>query len=232
MPTPDETAFPPSPPTDIPARSLFASCPPEEEREAHASRAQSHDENEDTTAGAERAQLEGHAIAQEPTPEPETHTTPTEGSSQPQSQGKERAVTDPVARPNPPSPVASPDTTAETDMHAQSSSSTNPPVTFPPQYLDFAPNKDRVSHVNMISSASLTHLRQLLPSTTSSFLRPGSKFKGTQQSDRQIYDVQVEIKDVDMAESSLCGYLRIQGLLGCPATITASDANLTLTRPH
>jgi hypothetical protein len=26
-----------------------------------------------------------------------------------------------------------------------------------------------------------------------------------------VYDVQVEIKDVDMAESSLCGYLRIQG---------------------
>ena len=51
---------------------------------------------------------------------------------------------------------------------------------------------------------------QLLP-TTSSFLRPGSKFRGTQQSDRQVYDVQVEIKDVDMAESFLCGYLRIQG---------------------
>lgn len=88
-------------------------------------------------------------------------------------------------------------------MHAQSSSSTNPPVTFPPQYLDFAPNKDR-----------------LLPSTTSSFLRPGSKFKGTQQSDRQIYDVQVEIKDVDMAESSLCGYLRIQGLTDDHPTLT------------
>lgn len=55
---------------------------------------------------------------------------------------------------------------------------------------------------------------QLLPSTTSSFLRPGSKFVGTQQSDRQVYDVQVEIKDVNMAESFLCGYLRIQGGLG------------------
>jgi hypothetical protein len=52
---------------------------------------------------------------------------------------------------------------------------------------------------------------QILPNFSSSFLRPGSKFKGTQQSDRQVYDVQVEIKDVDMAESSLCGYLRIQG---------------------
>ena len=61
------------------------------------------------------------------------------------------------------------------------------------------------------AEALLTIASQLLPNSTSSFLRPGSKFKGTQQSDRQVYDVQVEIKDVDMAESSLCGYLRIQG---------------------
>lgn len=53
---------------------------------------------------------------------------------------------------------------------------------------------------------------QLLPNYTSSFLRPGSRFTGTQQSDRQVYNVDVEIKHVDMAESYLCGYLRIQGL--------------------
>ncbi|GAB7366053.1 hypothetical protein MBLNU230_g7622t1 [Neophaeotheca triangularis] len=57
-------------------------------------------------------------------------------------------------------------------------------------------------------------------STTSSFLRPGSKFHGTQQSDRQVYDVQVEIKDVNMAESFLCGYLRIQGLTDNHPTLT------------
>lgn len=53
---------------------------------------------------------------------------------------------------------------------------------------------------------------QLLPSSPSSRLRPGSKFRGTQQSERQVYDVQVEIKHVDMRESFLCGYLRIQGM--------------------
>ena len=53
---------------------------------------------------------------------------------------------------------------------------------------------------------------KLLPNYTSSFLRPGSRFTGTQQSDRQVYNVDVEIKHVDMAESYLCGYLRIQGL--------------------
>ena len=52
---------------------------------------------------------------------------------------------------------------------------------------------------------------QISPTSSSSFLRPGSKFVGTQQSDRQVYNVQVEIKYVDMEESFLCGYLRIQG---------------------
>lgn len=52
---------------------------------------------------------------------------------------------------------------------------------------------------------------QLIPSSPSSFLRAGSRFHGTQQSERQVYDVQVEIKHVDMRESFLCGYLRIQG---------------------
>ena len=42
-------------------------------------------------------------------------------------------------------------------------------------------------------------------------MHSGSKFVGTQQSDRQTYNVDVEIKHVDMAESYLCGYLRIQG---------------------
>ncbi|KAB8074046.1 vacuolar import and degradation protein [Aspergillus leporis] len=61
---------------------------------------------------------------------------------------------------------------------------------------------------------------RLLPNYTSSFLRPGSKFTGTQQSDRQIYNVDVEIKHVDMVESYLCGYLRIQGLTEDHPTLT------------
>ncbi|KAF9890283.1 hypothetical protein FE257_006197 [Aspergillus nanangensis] len=61
---------------------------------------------------------------------------------------------------------------------------------------------------------------RLLPNYTSSFLRPGSKFTGTQQSDRQVYNVDVEIKHVDMVESYLCGYLRIQGLTEDHPTLT------------
>ncbi|RKF74761.1 Glucose-induced degradation protein 4-like protein [Golovinomyces cichoracearum] len=61
---------------------------------------------------------------------------------------------------------------------------------------------------------------RLIPSSSSCFLRPGSRFNGTQQSERQVYDVQVEIKHVDMRESFLCGYLRIQGLTEDHPTLT------------
>ncbi|KAI0509304.1 vacuolar import and degradation protein-domain-containing protein [Xylaria bambusicola] len=44
---------------------------------------------------------------------------------------------------------------------------------------------------------------RILPMAPSSYLRAGSKFHGTQQSERQIYDVQVEIKYVDLRESFL-----------------------------
>ncbi|KAL2871999.1 GID4/VID24 family protein [Aspergillus lucknowensis] len=74
------------------------------------------------------------------------------------------------------------------------------------------------------STASLLNYEfsniRLLPNYTSSFLRPGSKFTGTQHSDRQVYNVDVEIKHVDMAESYLCGYLRIQGLTEDHPTLT------------
>lgn len=58
------------------------------------------------------------------------------------------------------------------------------------------------------------------PILASSHLRPGSRFHGTQQSERQVYDVQVEIKHVDLRESFLCGYLRIQGLTEDHPTLT------------
>lgn len=58
---------------------------------------------------------------------------------------------------------------------------------------------------------AFSHTR-LITSSPPSYLRTGSRFSGTQQSERQRYDVQVEIKHVDMRQSFLCGYLRIQGL--------------------
>ncbi|KAI1467680.1 vacuolar import and degradation protein-domain-containing protein [Daldinia caldariorum] len=64
-----------------------------------------------------------------------------------------------------------------------------------------------------------TNIR-IIPTSPSSFLRPGSKFHGTQQSERQVYDVQVEIKYIDLRESFLCGFLRIQGLTEDNPTLT------------
>ncbi|CUS08704.1 unnamed protein product [Tuber aestivum] len=62
--------------------------------------------------------------------------------------------------------------------------------------------------------------KRLLPSSPCSFLRSGSKFSGKQTSDRSTYEVHVELKHVDMAESFLCGYLRIQGLTEDHPTLT------------
>ncbi|KAK0715905.1 vacuolar import and degradation protein-domain-containing protein [Lasiosphaeris hirsuta] len=61
---------------------------------------------------------------------------------------------------------------------------------------------------------------RVIPTSPSSYLRPGSRFTGTQQSERQRYDVQVEIKHVDLRESFLCGYLKIQGLTDDHPTLT------------
>ena len=51
-------------------------------------------------------------------------------------------------------------------------------------------------------------------------MRPGSKYRGTQQSDRQVYSVEVDIKHVDLPSSFLCGYLRIEGLTEDHPTLT------------
>lgn len=46
----------------------------------------------------------------------------------------------------------------------------------------------------------------------SSLLRPYAHYSGTQQSERRIYNVEVTILTVDMAQATLSGYLRIQDL--------------------
>ncbi|KAL8972527.1 MAG: hypothetical protein Q9183_000504 [Haloplaca sp. 2 TL-2023] len=71
-----------------------------------------------------------------------------------------------------------------------------------------------------INDALRLELPRVLPLITSSLLRPWSKFTGQQQSDKQMYQVDVELKTVDMAESFLCGYLKIQGLTKDHPTLT------------
>lgn len=61
---------------------------------------------------------------------------------------------------------------------------------------------------------------RIIPTLGSSFLRPGSRFQGIQKSERQKYKVEVEIQYVDLRESFLCGYLKIQGLTEENPTLT------------
>ncbi|SLM37599.1 Vacuolar import/degradation protein Vid24 [Lasallia pustulata] len=87
--------------------------------------------------------------------------------------------------------------------------------------LSPAPIATAVATTSSYSSMSheFSNVR-LYPNHTSSFLRAGSKFRGTQKSDHQVYTVEVDIKHVDMNESFLCGYLRIEGLTEDHPTLT------------
>ena len=53
---------------------------------------------------------------------------------------------------------------------------------------------------------------RLSTSVPSSLFRPFAKYTGTQQSDRQIYNVAVTLLTIDVAQSTLSGYLEICGL--------------------
>ncbi|KAK4146092.1 vacuolar import and degradation protein-domain-containing protein [Dichotomopilus funicola] len=64
-----------------------------------------------------------------------------------------------------------------------------------------------------------SHMRIMTPAP-SLYLHPGTRYVGTQTSERQRYDVEVEIKHVDMRESFMCGYLKIQGLSDDHPTLT------------
>jgi len=84
-------------------------------------------------------------------------------------------------------------------------------------------------HAEQCAKYTLLMPTQFLPNTSSSLLRPGSRFVGTQTSDRQQYDVEVDIKHVDMRESFMCGYLRIKGAHTSPQ---CQHRACRLTRPQ
>lgn len=113
------------------------------------------------------------------------------------------------------------------DRHSKPSSSDidapNRDIPTPMTVTDDGAEEQRTSHASPLSATApvsliTSHLsspfpaHRFLPNTSSSLLRPGSRFMGSQTSDRQKYEVEVEIKHVDMRESFMCGYLRIKGL--------------------
>ncbi|KAF9438259.1 GID complex subunit 4, VID24 [Entomortierella beljakovae] len=63
--------------------------------------------------------------------------------------------------------------------------------------------------------------------TRTCHLFPGSKFEGKQNSGSHSYDVVVDIKDVNLDDSTLCGYLHIKGLTEqYPELTTFFDAEI------
>ncbi|KAI4735460.1 hypothetical protein E4T50_14026 [Aureobasidium sp. EXF-12298] len=196
MPTPhdehDETSSTPT--LDISTSSAtHATCPPED-RSTHAQ-----SENNVLPTSESSRNLVVDSAAQMPTPEEDQDPEPMRMSEPPTKPMDldEDPLSKEARLPIPSSPVN--DDTKETE----------PRVT-PPTSVQSSPTH---------SSYPLSRKR-LIPCLTSSFFQSGSKFRGTQQSDRQTYDVQVEIKHVDMEESFVCGYLRIQGLTDDHPTLT------------
>jgi len=61
---------------------------------------------------------------------------------------------------------------------------------------------------------------RFLPNSSTSYLKPGARFAGLQRSDKQEYEVTVELQHVDMEQSFLCGYLKIRGLTDEHPTLT------------
>ncbi|OJD19060.1 hypothetical protein AJ78_00932 [Emergomyces pasteurianus Ep9510] len=203
MPTPSSN--PQSISTLYPADavSTHTTCPPETSRIAtwRASSEESIVPNADDDGSPA---LESHPAQAQLGQPHNTHsqTAPSLGieiSPQTSSQGMDSTDDDDVAMESP-SPSASVSTEGASSARNYATSSSSSSTTSSMDY--------EVSNV------------RLLPNHCSSFLRAGSKFVGTQQSDRQIYNVDVEIKHVDMAESYLCGYLRIQGLTEDHPTLT------------
>ncbi|CDZ97345.1 Vacuolar import and degradation protein [Phaffia rhodozyma] len=69
-----------------------------------------------------------------------------------------------------------------------------------------------ISYLPPPESCPSSNHRMPSPQKGHACIYPGSKFRGTQRSGKNAYNVQVIIKDVDWDEGTLCGFLEIQGL--------------------
>jgi len=133
----------------------------------------------------------------------------------------------PMQQPTPSPQSSREPTQAPDDIHSKISSTNieapSRDIPTPMTATDDGTEEQRTSQASPLSTAApvsllANHLsspfpaHRFIPNTSSSLLRPGSRFVGTQTSDRQKYEVEVEIKHVDMRESFMCGYLRIKGL--------------------
>ncbi|KAF2152932.1 hypothetical protein K461DRAFT_225527 [Myriangium duriaei CBS 260.36] len=173
-------------------------CPPEEDRTSHVTQ-DSIPSNDIATIVAQEQQQQQTSLAQ---PREADHESGTDSENEPASK-RIGEIEEAIMRDSP-SPVIPQEERSEHDARLA-------------QSLSSATLSPRPSPEWPVTSGQQ---QRIFPNSTSSCLRPGSKFIGTQQSDRQVYNVQVELKYVDMEESFLCGYLRIQGLTDDHPTLT------------
>ncbi|XP_063445302.1 glucose-induced degradation protein 4 homolog [Mytilus trossulus] len=71
-----------------------------------------------------------------------------------------------------------------------------------------------------------------LPGITTSLLYNGSRFQGHQKSKGNCYDVEVILQYVDMDNSYLCGYLKINGLTEEYPTLTTFFEGEIISKKH
>ncbi|KIK57687.1 hypothetical protein GYMLUDRAFT_45853 [Collybiopsis luxurians FD-317 M1] len=102
----------------------------------------------------------------------------------------------------------------------------------PPRVTTLSTGYSDVRGKSFIAPSPLTDITRLrVRSQGNHCLYPGAVFQGTQKSGRSSYDVNVTIVDVDFANSSLCGYLRIRGLTeDWPDLTTYFDAEIIGSR--
>jgi hypothetical protein len=74
--------------------------------------------------------------------------------------------------------------------------------------------------------------KRLRPQYPSATFQPYSKFKGTQQSDKQVYNVEVTLLTVDLEQSTMSGYLQICGLTPDHPTLTTFFTGEIIGGPH
>ncbi|KAI9800361.1 MAG: hypothetical protein M1825_004131 [Sarcosagium campestre] len=211
MPTPDaaevvEASHPSVPTATQFHQSLHTTCPPDDSRLAVTSRPRT------SVVG-----YDGNDPSALPRSAP-TQSAPTQQATSPVETGTGEMTTRHLTR-----RTNADNDTFGADEALSPMSTTSDGKEGDQKLASFVPPSAAATTAQRPSSSSMSYEFsdiRLFPNSCSSFLRSGSKFRGTQQSDRQVYEVQVDLKHVDMSQSFLCGYLRIQGLTEDHPTLT------------
>ncbi|KAI4864177.1 vacuolar import and degradation protein-domain-containing protein [Hypoxylon rubiginosum] len=228
MPTPSN-----NPPPELPPRTHSSSCPDPEEIRSTSSWRPDQDglemnvDGQDTSSSPEpvgaptlpaQAQDATHSRSTTESPRPDSRngTEPTLASDRSDTPSQSHKPTDPDD-----DALVRPDTDASSRLRPGGGYDIVSSIGVDGDKMEDGVMPSRFQEDAFAPSMGYDYTNvRIIPKSPSSFLRPGSRFHGTQQSERQVYDVQVEIKYVDLRESFLCGFLKIQGLTEDNPTLT------------